>query len=70
MVQHPICGHKAPPDRYFIGKTYRFAVEVRNFPARFGTDEHPCGSIGYPEGSPEIDKSVNSSAPDVTEFKR
>ena len=70
MVQYSVCSHKTPPDRYFIGKSYRFAIKVGNFPARFGTDKHPGGSIGHPERPPEIDKSVNPSAPDITEFKR
>ena len=70
MVQYPVRSHQTPPDRYFIGKTYRFAIEVRNFPTRFGTDKHPGGGISDPERPPEIDKSINPAAPDITEFKR
>jgi hypothetical protein len=70
MVQYAVGSNKTPPDRYFIGKPYRFAIEVGNFPARFGTDKHPGGSICYSECPPEIDKTINSAAPDITEFKR
>jgi hypothetical protein len=69
MVQHPVCGNETPSDRYLIRKQNCFTIEICHFPARFGTNKHPGSSIGYSERSPQIDKPINPSASNVTEFK-
>jgi hypothetical protein len=69
MVQDCIRGDHAPANGHLVGEINRISVHIGNLSTGFSTDEHPCRCISYPERPPEVDKTIDTSRPDITQLK-